>query len=118
MLEMGLASMHVAGTANACGQAPEAEGFDGVNLGDTQNLAADPVGAPRLAAADAERPVDVLAHCVSSLPELPDLHLDLALVVEGRDLATPGELRRAHRRPADEVLPARYAEGMTAGVHR
>jgi hypothetical protein len=110
MLEMWLASVHVAGTAIARGQAPEAEGFDGINLGDTQNLAVDPSGGPRLVTVHAEHSAGAPVRCVSRLPELANLHLDLVLLVEGREQAAPGELRRTHRRRAEVVLPARDAE--------
>ena len=55
MLEVWLASVHVPGTAIACGQAAEAEGFDGISFGDTQNLAADPFGGLCLVAANTDR---------------------------------------------------------------
>ena len=50
MLEVWLASVHVAGTAVAVGQRAEAEGFDGISFGDTQNIAADPFAGLCLAA--------------------------------------------------------------------
>jgi len=55
MLEVWLASVHVPGTAIACGQAAETEGFDGISFGDTQNLAADPFGGLCLVAAHTDR---------------------------------------------------------------
>src|ERR1019366_4775719 len=55
MLEVWLASVHVPGTAIACGQAAEAEGFDGISFGDTQNLAADPFSGLCLVAAHTGR---------------------------------------------------------------
>jgi 5,10-methylenetetrahydromethanopterin reductase len=55
MLEVWLASVHVPGTAIACGQTAEAEGFDGISFGDTQNLAADPFGGLCLVAAHTDR---------------------------------------------------------------
>ena len=55
MLEVWLASVHVPGTAIACGEAAESEGFDGISFGDTQNLAADPFAGLCLAASHTER---------------------------------------------------------------
>ncbi len=55
MLEVWLASVHVAGTAVAVGRRAEAEGFDGISFGDTQNIAADPFAGLCLAATGTER---------------------------------------------------------------
>ena len=55
MLEVWLASVHVAGSAVAVGRRAEAEGFDGISFGDTQNIAADPFAGLCLAATQTER---------------------------------------------------------------
>src|SRR6185437_6007249 len=55
MLEVWLASVHVPRTAVAYGQQIEAEGFDGISFGDTQNIAADPFAGLSLAAAHTDR---------------------------------------------------------------
>jgi 5,10-methylenetetrahydromethanopterin reductase len=55
MLEVWLASVHVAGSAVAVGRKAEAEGFDGISFGDTQNIAADPFAGLCLAATQTER---------------------------------------------------------------
>ncbi len=55
MLEVWLASVHVAGSAVSVGRRAEAEGFDGISFGDTQNIAADPFAGLCLAATQTER---------------------------------------------------------------
>jgi 5,10-methylenetetrahydromethanopterin reductase len=55
MLEVWLASVHVPGTAPAYGRQTEAEGFDGISFGDTQNIAADPFAGLCLAATQTDR---------------------------------------------------------------
>ena len=55
MVEFWVASIHLPGSGAAVGWKAEAEGFDGISLGDTQNLAADPFAGLSLAATATER---------------------------------------------------------------
>ncbi len=121
MLEVWLASVHVAGTAAAVGQRAEAEGFDGISFGDTQNIAADPFAGLCLAATRTER-LGLMVGVTNPVTRLPAVVASAIATVQvesaGRAVLGLGRgdssLGHVGRVPASVDVTARFAEDVQA----
>ena len=122
MLEVWLASVHVAGSAVAVGRRAEAEGFDGISFGDTQNIAADPFAGLCLAATQTERlglmvgvtnPVDAPSRRRRAQPSPPSRSSRRGgrVLGLGRGDSSLGHVGRV---PATVDVTARFAEDVQA----
>ncbi len=121
MLEVWLASVHVAGSAVAVGQRAEAEGFDGISFGDTQNIAADPFAGLCLAATRTER-LGLMVGVTNPVTRLPAVVASAIATVQveaaGRAVLGLGRgdssLGHVGRVPASVDVTARFAEEVQA----
>lgn len=117
MLEVWLASVHVSGTAGACGEAAEREGFDGISFGDTQNIAADPFIGLCLAGARTVR-LGLMVGVTNPVTRLPAVTAAAIATVQeesaGRAVLGLGRgdssLGHVGRRPATVDATARFAD--------
>jgi 5,10-methylenetetrahydromethanopterin reductase len=121
MLEVWLASVHVAGSAVAVGRRAESEGFDGISFGDTQNLAADPFAGLCLAATTTER-LGLMVGVTNPVTRLPAVVAAAIATVQaesggravlglGRGDSSLGHIGRV---PASVEVTARFAEEVQA----
>ena len=121
MLEIWLASVHVAGTAVAVGQRAEAEGFDGISFGDTQNIAADPFAGLCLAATRTER-LGLMVGVTNPVTRLPAVVASAIATVQvesgGRAVLGLGRgdssLGHVGRVPASVDVTGQFAEDVQA----
>jgi len=117
MVEVWLASGYRPGTAIAYGQAAEAEGFDGISFGDTQNLGGDPFGGLCLVAGHTDR-LGLMVGVTNPLTRLPAVAAAAIATVQvesgGRAVLGLGRgdssLGHVGRRPATVEVTARFAE--------